>query len=241
MTNEDFADSLGIAVRTVAKWNANPELVPPTEFQRILDTKLAQASDDEKARFALLVQHDVVGITLPAPRADQDGGAIDLRLAHDPTISDSLRWLENRTGTTEGSAIKRVRAELRTFSLGSIEAQAHRRGCITRNMTAEALRRYYQESLKPGYGFYSAAVGGTSYTTSLVTKKSWLDLSMPLGQGKDILTLNVSKGTAEERLSPRATDAAFHRLAETLTASARVVNNALYRLAGFEVTTEGFC
>jgi hypothetical protein len=80
MTNEDFAYNLGVAVRTVAKWNANPELVPPTEFQRMLDTKLAQASDDEKARFTLLVQQDVVGITLPAPRADQDGGAIDLRL-----------------------------------------------------------------------------------------------------------------------------------------------------------------
>jgi len=35
-------------VRTVAKWNADPALIPPSEFQRILDTKLAQASDEEK-------------------------------------------------------------------------------------------------------------------------------------------------------------------------------------------------
>ena len=56
MTNEAFANDLGVAVRTVAKWNADPELIPPSEFQRMLDTKLTQSSDEEKARFELLLK-----------------------------------------------------------------------------------------------------------------------------------------------------------------------------------------
>jgi DNA-binding transcriptional regulator YiaG len=54
MTNEGFAHSLGVAVRTVAKWNAQPDLVPVPELQRVLDTALSRAPEDGKARFRLL-------------------------------------------------------------------------------------------------------------------------------------------------------------------------------------------
>lgn len=33
LTNEGLAEQLGTAVRTVAKWNADPELVPVPEMQ----------------------------------------------------------------------------------------------------------------------------------------------------------------------------------------------------------------
>ncbi|WP_157996118.1 hypothetical protein [Thermomonospora amylolytica] len=55
LTNESFANKLGTAVRTVAKWNANPDMVPSAEMQQALDTLLYQAPDDVKARFALLI------------------------------------------------------------------------------------------------------------------------------------------------------------------------------------------
>jgi hypothetical protein len=54
MTNEAFADHLGTAVRTVAKWNANPTLIPLPELQRALDTVLAQAPEDAQIRFGML-------------------------------------------------------------------------------------------------------------------------------------------------------------------------------------------
>jgi hypothetical protein len=59
LTNEGFADRLGIAVRTVAKWNADPTLEPTPEMQQALDTVLSQAPDDARARFALILQKDV--------------------------------------------------------------------------------------------------------------------------------------------------------------------------------------
>lgn len=54
-TNEGFAGQLGVAVRTVAKWNANPDLEQTAEMQQILDTALDQAPDQVKARFAQIM------------------------------------------------------------------------------------------------------------------------------------------------------------------------------------------
>ena len=62
-TNESFAHRLGTAVRTVAKWNASPHLVPMLELQRALDTALAQASAEAQQRFLLLSQQS----TTPGP------------------------------------------------------------------------------------------------------------------------------------------------------------------------------
>jgi uncharacterized SAM-binding protein YcdF (DUF218 family)/DNA-binding transcriptional regulator YiaG len=52
-----FAERLGMAPRTVSKWEQGGAATRPyTEAQAILDTALAQADDDTKARFALLLE-----------------------------------------------------------------------------------------------------------------------------------------------------------------------------------------
>lgn len=56
-TNESFAGLLGVAVRTVAKWNANPNMVLSPEAQQALDTVLRDhAPAEAKARFALALE-----------------------------------------------------------------------------------------------------------------------------------------------------------------------------------------
>ncbi|MBO2445626.1 helix-turn-helix transcriptional regulator [Actinomadura barringtoniae] len=55
LTNEGLAEHLGIAVRTVAKWKAQPDLVPDMELQQALDIALAHAPHDAQIRFALLL------------------------------------------------------------------------------------------------------------------------------------------------------------------------------------------
>ena len=54
-TNERFAHRLGLGVRTVAEWHADPGLVPRTEVQQILDTALRLATGEERERFAALL------------------------------------------------------------------------------------------------------------------------------------------------------------------------------------------
>ena len=56
LTIRDFADHLGVAERTVAKWEAGGSaMVPMPVMQAALDTVLARASDDAKGRFGMLL------------------------------------------------------------------------------------------------------------------------------------------------------------------------------------------
>ncbi|MGW2090378.1 NUDIX hydrolase [Streptomyces sp. NPDC001880] len=54
MTNEGFAEHLGVAVRTVAGWHRSPDIVPRPEMQLALDTTYERASDHVHRRFNLL-------------------------------------------------------------------------------------------------------------------------------------------------------------------------------------------
>jgi tetratricopeptide (TPR) repeat protein len=65
MTNESFAEHLGVVTRTVANWRKQPGIIPKPEIQETLDTALERAPDRAKARFALLAER--------AKRADRVG------------------------------------------------------------------------------------------------------------------------------------------------------------------------
>jgi len=54
MTNESFAEHLGVAVRTVAYWRKRPEIIPKPAIQETLDAALEHAPDRVKAQFSLL-------------------------------------------------------------------------------------------------------------------------------------------------------------------------------------------
>ena len=55
MTNESYAEHLGVAVRTVAYWRKKSESVPQPAIQETLDAALDRAPDRAKAQFAVLV------------------------------------------------------------------------------------------------------------------------------------------------------------------------------------------
>jgi hypothetical protein len=55
MTNESFAEHLGVAVRTVAYWRERPGVIPRPAMQEILDTALAMASDATRSQFSLIL------------------------------------------------------------------------------------------------------------------------------------------------------------------------------------------
>ncbi len=54
LTQEGFAQVLGVALRTVAKWCAQPSVVPHPEMQRALDTLLSRSTPEQRFRFAQL-------------------------------------------------------------------------------------------------------------------------------------------------------------------------------------------
>jgi transcriptional regulator with XRE-family HTH domain len=52
LTNEAFAEHLGVSARTVAKWRERPEMIPSPQLQEALDTSLKLAAADTLVRFA---------------------------------------------------------------------------------------------------------------------------------------------------------------------------------------------
>ncbi|MFI8206865.1 NUDIX domain-containing protein [Streptomyces sp. NPDC085937] len=59
MTNEAFAERLGISPRTVSRWHSSPGMVHRSEVQQILDTAHDQAGEAVQRRFALLLRPPV--------------------------------------------------------------------------------------------------------------------------------------------------------------------------------------
>jgi tetratricopeptide (TPR) repeat protein len=86
MTNESFADYLGIAVRTVAYWRKKPDVVPQQEKQDILNTALERASDDVKEQFALLV-----GEHAHSSGYDHRVGVVPQQLTYGAPADDDIR------------------------------------------------------------------------------------------------------------------------------------------------------
>ncbi|MFD7705642.1 NUDIX hydrolase [Streptomyces sp. NPDC059786] len=93
MTNEGFAGHLGVAVRTVASWHAEPSIVPRSEMQAALDTAYERAGEAVRRRFGALSR--------PAPSPVQPQAltvAIAIVLRGDEILlvcrrgSDSLTW-----------------------------------------------------------------------------------------------------------------------------------------------------
>ncbi|MFR9796601.1 NUDIX hydrolase [Streptomyces sp. MS06] len=93
MTNDGFADHLGVAVRTVAGWHSSPDIVPRAEIQSALDTAYERSSPPVQRRFSLLTRPKRTAVEAQALRV-----AIAIVTRDDEVLlvcrrgSDSLSW-----------------------------------------------------------------------------------------------------------------------------------------------------
>jgi transcriptional regulator with XRE-family HTH domain len=74
MTNESFAEHLGVAVRTVAYWRDRVDIVPRPAMQEILDTALVRAPESARAQFYLILsehgqEQGINAATTASPRS----------------------------------------------------------------------------------------------------------------------------------------------------------------------------
>lgn len=246
LSNESFAEHLGIAVRTVAAWHHKPTLTPKSEMQQLLDTAFEQASAGAKARFAQVL----AGSTDP-PAADptpvpapgtlhtssrpqiftaHDSAVAFGRLRTDPHIDAALDWLDQSAGWAPGCGRDAVAARLARVNIQELHARGKRRRGVNQHHVAQALAEYYHQRL-PDHGQYAARYGENRQTaTSILTRPEWLDLSCPLLNPNDQLTLAGIASNGEISLDAHAADRAVHRLVETLALDVRLTNMPLYRL-----------
>lgn len=231
MSNEAFADRLGIAARTVGAWHQKPDLRPQSAMQAILDTALDQASQTAKERFAELVP-DAFSVE-PSTTVDRDA---EERLSADPDISAALDWLDQHAGWTPGTARQRVAAQLAQLDVRELRDRGTRRARVDQPTIVRALGDYYRDQAD-GYGRYGARYGDNMALTSVITHADWLDLDCPLIAPNDRLSVTSSPTEADMSLTAKAADHAVRRLASTLALGVRLVDMPLYRLLAVDTAS----
>jgi transcriptional regulator with XRE-family HTH domain len=93
----DFAARLGVGVRTVNKWEARQAGITPLPYmQEVLDTALARASDEGKARFAASTraevrEHETAHLSGPPVRGAMLPVVVNGRLVLVPFNADAAR------------------------------------------------------------------------------------------------------------------------------------------------------
>jgi hypothetical protein len=233
LSNEAFAEHLGIGVRTVASWHQRPALRPRPEMQQVLDRALEQASPAIKARFAVLAGYSVPR-TEAEPREDGAAADAELRLSTDPNIGSALDRLDQYAGWEPGTSWRQVASRLARLDVLDLQDRAGSRRRVGQRRIAEALGDYYRGP-SSGHGRYGARYGNASeIVTSVLTHPSWLDLACPLTAACDRLTLTSASDTGLS-LDEQAAGAAAQRLAETLATGTRLVDMPLFRLLAIDV------
>lgn len=76
LTNEAFAEQLGISPRTAAKWRERPEMLPSPPLQEALDALLSQTPADARVRFAANLGLDQRRIAVDHTALDQLNAAL---------------------------------------------------------------------------------------------------------------------------------------------------------------------
>jgi hypothetical protein len=224
-TNEAFAQQLGTAVRTVAKWSSEPELVPMPELQRALDTMLTQADEHAQQRFSWLV-----GDSKPTPAGPAgEGGAGDIRMANDPRIGQILTWLDDRAGWAPGAARRYVLGLLKHITPTSVRDRAQARARVGRRAVANALTTFYVDR-PSGYAPYQATYDGHKLSTSLLTRADWLDLGIELGSASEHAALRSPGEDGAIPWDEVTVKAAAVQVATAIASGAAIVNSPLYRL-----------
>ncbi|WP_443204468.1 transcriptional regulator [Saccharopolyspora sp. 5N708] len=235
MSNEAFAEHLGIAVRTVSGWHQKPTLVQKSEMQQLLDTAFEQASPSVKARFAQLVNGAAEADPTGSPVDDQAAADAELRLGTDPNIGAALEWLDEHAGWEPGTSRREVASRLARLDVSELQRRASRRGRVDQRTVAQVLGRYYGEQAG-SHGRYAASYGGeTEAETSILTSADWLDLECPLIASHDRLAV-TNAHDADVPLDNDGAGRAAQRLAETLAMGTRLVDMPLYRLLGVDVS-----
>ena len=185
LSNEAFADQLGIAVRTVAAWHQKPALRPRPEMQQLLDTALAQAPASVRERFAVLAGvPGHAGQNQPGTGDDDAAADAEHRLITDPNIStalsSSISWPAGNPGPPAGTSRPGVARMDRRYLLD----RASRRKRIGQHRVAQALGEYYRDHATR-HGRYGARCrpGRPEIVTSVLTRPDWLDLGLPADRG----------------------------------------------------------
>ncbi|MDQ3150705.1 MAG: XRE family transcriptional regulator [Actinomycetota bacterium] len=136
----DFAARLGVGLRTVNKWEARQaDITPLPHMQEVLDTALAWASDEVKARFAVATRPDVPEHeTAQVPEVPLRGAMLPV------VVNGRLVFVPFDVDTVAGSGLSAVMGELAATGAAGDSAFAAGEEAQKRGITAAASSELWQ-------------------------------------------------------------------------------------------------
>ena len=254
MTIMEFAERLGVAGRTVAKWEAHGSaIVPVPVLQAVLDTVLARASEEAKSRFGMLlaangdqVQYQEPGVEVLAERGGTTLAApapVPQRL--DPEAIGRLRTIlmeytkiDNLLGPAHLLALMKLHLDFIGELLTVASGQARTELLTTGAWYAEFAGWLHQDAGNPQRAAYwtNRALGwARAADNPLMVSYVLMRMSnQASGLGDATRTLDLARAALrkQDRLSPRARALVFrqeahgHALSGEPTACARALEAA---------------
>lgn len=228
LTNEAFAEHLGIAVRTVANWHARPEIVPSPDLQQVLDRVHQDASPEVRERFAHFAG-------FKASQQDQERPA-PIASEFDLEILDAIDWLDDRAQLPEGTSEQAVINRLQEAGFQVVRGRGSRRGKIGRTQLAETIQRLYGEP-SDDLTYYSITGDEERLTTSMLVRADWLCTGIPLNKSQDHFEIVESPGPISA-LDPIMHNGAVQRIAEIIASGTRFFNADLYAVRDIDISPD---
>lgn len=157
MSVRGFSEHLGVAIRTVSKWESRGgDITLLPESQEILDVALNRAPEDVQQRFAdLLAAHDFVGEAAPPSSmmvpVIVEGRAVLVPVPADPALLSSLRLSES---AVLSKALPLLDRAGQPASTGSVDVELERRralGALAMGAAAAALPGVRRRVADPGH------------------------------------------------------------------------------------------
>ncbi|WP_141823317.1 transcriptional regulator [Humibacillus xanthopallidus] len=230
LTNEAFAETLGAAPRTVAKWNANASMSLTMEMQAALDTLLSRSPQDAQQRFAEL-RSPATARVIHGPDDVSD------RLSAARHLHTSLTFLDELSGAVPGTAFAAVaNPSSGTMGRGIPPPAVH--VLVDRGSVARLLSSYYASS------------DGQAAQLEIVTARERLGTTL-VAPARQVAALGGSHSYAAaftyiqraEPAMPAGTPellaAAHQRLQRCLVGGTRFSDQATYRLVDAHLGPDG--
>lgn len=220
LTNEAFAETLGAAARTVAKWHANPTMTLTLEMQAALDTLLLRASPEAQQRF-----EELDAASDFARSTDAEVRRLSHHLEGARHLHTSLAWLDDVRAAPSGTTFRAVVER-------AVRSWGEERACsLSERPDRQALATLLLDYYSDGDGVSGAVYLDTSegrLETSLVTPGRG---AFSTTQGIDAqFELTRAAAPAAPQPTVALTTAAEGRLAACLTGHTRFVDQPTYRL-----------
>lgn len=226
LTNEEFAEELGVSARSVALWRKGSDGAISLQIQRIFDTVLEQATESQRARFAQLA-----GLGEAAGMSD----ALRSRLDVATNLHSALSWLQS--GEDDDAAARVLAAAAR---VDAATGPRWRMAETDRSAVAQRLHQYYAD----GFGDHRpvcVGLGDVDIDLTILSAADWFSnpVDLQADEAAERFAYDHAAAVVPKPDSDTWRRAAETRLAECLVQETRFVDGQLYRMTGWEAQPDG--